>query len=265
MKLQIPSERKISDVIFSVRGMRVILDADVAAFFERSTGEVNQSRKRNAARFPDSYAFQLTAEEWANLKSQFVISSSHGGRRTRPWAYSEHGFSMLSMSLRGPLAAQMSRVIVDTFVSFRQGRLSGEPVLVGPNAPSHRETIRSAIVSQIQALLAMQVPGNGTVGQELQTITERAANSMTAILEQPKRKDELMLAEIAKLEAETAKLYAEAQRLDVETASLWMDVFQKRLAIVRDLRDMAAQIERDQWVDALQPFGGSIVSSLPKS
>jgi len=248
-----------------VRGLRVILDADVAAFFERSTGEVNQSRKRNADRFPDTYAFQLTAKEWGDLKSQFVISSSHGGRRSRPWAYSEHGFSMLSMSLRGVLAAQMSRMIVDTFVSFRQGRLTGERVLSGPNAGTQRETIKNAIVNQIQALLSMQIPGSGSVGQELQDITQKAANSMKAILDQPKRKDELMLAEIAKLEAETAKLYAEAQRLDVETASLWMDVFQKRLGIVRDLRDMAAQIERDQWVDALQPFELTEIPTLPPS
>ena len=75
---------KIERRIYSVRGVRVILDADLAVLYGVSTKRLNEQFQRNRKRFPDDFAFQLTAEEASSLRS-------HGGRRYRPWAFTEHG------------------------------------------------------------------------------------------------------------------------------------------------------------------------------
>jgi hypothetical protein len=93
---------EIAPLIHSIRGVRVILDTDLARLYEVPTKRLNEQLRRNSDRFPGDFAFQLTAEEWSglrsrfaagsNLKSQIATSSfSHGGRRTPPWAFTEHG------------------------------------------------------------------------------------------------------------------------------------------------------------------------------
>ena len=82
---------KIERRIYSIRGVRVILDADLAVLYGVSTKRLNEQLRRNRKRFPDDFAFQLSAEETAALRSQNATSSSHGGRRYRPYAFTEHG------------------------------------------------------------------------------------------------------------------------------------------------------------------------------
>ena len=82
---------KIERRIYSIRGVRVILDTDLAVLYGVSTKRLNEQFRRNRKRFPDDFAFQLTPEETAALRSQIATSSSHGGRRYRPWAFTEHG------------------------------------------------------------------------------------------------------------------------------------------------------------------------------
>jgi hypothetical protein len=100
----IPIER-IARSILIVRGHRVMLDADLAELYGVENRALLQAVKRNEERFPDDFMLQLTPEEWANLRSQIVISSSeHGGRRYAPYAFTEQGVSMLS-SVGHPRAA----------------------------------------------------------------------------------------------------------------------------------------------------------------
>ena len=80
----------ITRAILVLRGQRVILDRELAAIYGVSTGRLNQAVRRNAERFPEDFMFQLTAAELENLRSQFAISS-WGGRRYRPFAFTEHG------------------------------------------------------------------------------------------------------------------------------------------------------------------------------
>src|SRR5881398_830705 len=87
---------QIESAIHFIRGQKVMLDADLAGIYGVSTMRLNEQFKRNRARFPADFAFQLTRKEFANLISQFAISSSHGGRRTRPWVFTEHGAIMLA-------------------------------------------------------------------------------------------------------------------------------------------------------------------------
>lgn len=127
-----------------IRRQRVVFDSDLAALYGVATKVFNQAVRRNAARFPDDFAFQLTAEEVANLKSQTVTSSSpatsalrsqyvtlkaHGGRRTLPWAFTEHGAIMAAMVLRSEHAVAMSVFVVRAFVRMREELLTNARLL----------------------------------------------------------------------------------------------------------------------------------------
>jgi hypothetical protein len=112
---------KISPLIVTVRDQRVILDADLAALYGVSTMVLNQAVKRNQGRFPEAFLFQLTRYEWINnLKSQIVISSSHGGRRSPPFAFTEHGALMAANVLNSPQAIQMSVALIAAFIRLRE-------------------------------------------------------------------------------------------------------------------------------------------------
>src|SRR5919201_1461218 len=82
---------------------------------------LNQAVRRNRERFPGDFAFQLTQQEFSNLISQFVISSSrHGGRRKLPWVFTEHGVAMLSSVLRSPTAIRVNIEIIRAFIRLRR-------------------------------------------------------------------------------------------------------------------------------------------------
>ncbi|NBV21377.1 MAG: ORF6N domain-containing protein [Proteobacteria bacterium] len=104
----------------TIRGQRVMLDSDLATLYGVSTGQLNQALKRNLERFPSDFAFQLERQEVANLKSQSVISSSYGGRRTLPWVFTEHGVVMLASVLNSPIAVAASVKIVRVFMLMRE-------------------------------------------------------------------------------------------------------------------------------------------------
>lgn len=106
--------------IHTVRGERVMLDSDLAAVYEVRTGALNQAVDRNERRFPPAFAFRLTDEEWENLKSQSVTSSSKwGGRRKLPRAFTEHGAVMLASVLNSDRAVDASILVVQAFVRMR--------------------------------------------------------------------------------------------------------------------------------------------------
>jgi hypothetical protein len=105
--------RRIEQAILQVRGHRVMLDADRAALYGVETA-------RNAYRFPEDFMFQLTSQEFEILRCQFGISSSWGGRRHPPYAFTEQGVAMLSSVLQGKRAAQVNVEIVRTFVRLRR-------------------------------------------------------------------------------------------------------------------------------------------------
>jgi hypothetical protein len=99
----------ISLSIATLRDQRVILDADLATLYEVPTKRFNEAVKRNAARFPADFMFQLDANEWEALRSQFATSNAgRGGRRYRPFAFTEHGPIMAAMVLNSARAVQVS-------------------------------------------------------------------------------------------------------------------------------------------------------------
>src|SRR4030042_6297478 len=111
----------ITTLIITVRGKRVILDRDLAALYGVPTFRFNEAVKRNRNRFPEDFMFQLTGDEAACLTSQIAMSKSRrGGRRTLPYAFTEHGTVMAANILRSPKAIQMSVFVVRAFIRMRQ-------------------------------------------------------------------------------------------------------------------------------------------------
>jgi len=111
----------IESRIHLIRGVRVMLDSDLAELYEVETMRLNEQVSRNIDRFPDDFSFVLTSQEFANLISQFAISSSrHGGRRKPPRVFTEHGVAMLSSVLRSETAVRVNLDIIRSFIRMRQ-------------------------------------------------------------------------------------------------------------------------------------------------
>lgn len=117
-KSLIPIER-IEAAILLIRGHKVMLDADLAELYGVATGNLNKAVKRNMERFPSDVMFQLTDEEYSNLRFQFG-RASWGGRRTSPFVFTEQGVAMLSSVLRSRRAAMVNVEIMRTFVKLRR-------------------------------------------------------------------------------------------------------------------------------------------------
>jgi len=134
MELQIIREK-----IFEIRGQKVMLDFDLAALYEVETRVFNQAVKRNIESFPEEFMFQLTRKEWQEMSSQIVMTSSKAteGQQTnrsqnvtslrkyrsktyRPYAFTEHGVTMLASVLKSPKARKMNIEIVRAFVALRK-------------------------------------------------------------------------------------------------------------------------------------------------
>ncbi|WP_306540960.1 ORF6N domain-containing protein [Dysgonomonas sp.] len=114
MELQI-----IQNKIFEIRGMRIMLDFDLAELYQVETKNLKRAVKRNIERFPDDFMFELTANEWEILRCNFG-TSSWGGTRYMPFAFTEQGIAQLSSVLNSPLAIQVNISIIRAFVTLRK-------------------------------------------------------------------------------------------------------------------------------------------------
>ncbi len=118
---EIATVEQIERSIHVIRGQRVMLDSDLAKLYGVTTRQLNQQVARNEDRFPEDFAYQLTLQEFRNLMSQFVTSSSgYGGRRKLPWVFTEQGVAMLSSVLNSPIAVRVNIEIMRTFVRLRR-------------------------------------------------------------------------------------------------------------------------------------------------
>jgi phage regulator Rha-like protein len=111
--------QNIKSLIFNIRGYHVMLDADLAKIYQVETKRLNEAVKRNIIRFPPEFMFRLTQAEYDNLRSQ-VVTSSWGGRRYLPFAFTEHGVVMLSSVLNSKIATQINIAIVKAFIDMRR-------------------------------------------------------------------------------------------------------------------------------------------------
>ena len=176
-------KRPIETLILNLRGQKVILDADLAEIYRVPTFRFNEAFKRNRERFPDDFAFQLTAEEFAALRaqnssqiamsspqpaeneavapkwSQIVTSSrKHRGAAYRPWVFTEHGALMAANILRSTRAVEMSVFVIRAFVRAREQLAANAAILkrlaeIDKTLLEHDSELRT-IWTKLQPLLA---------------------------------------------------------------------------------------------------------------
>lgn len=145
--------------VVTLRGIPVAIDEDLSRVYGVTTARLNQALRRNAARFPEDFAFQVNATEFRHLKSQFVISSGgHGGRRNRPWVFTEHGAVMAATVLRSERAVEMSVFVVRAFVRLRDiatthRELANKLAAVERRVANHDEDLK-AMLAALRKLIA---------------------------------------------------------------------------------------------------------------
>ena len=145
----------IENIIYDVRGVKVMLDYDLAAIYGVETRTLNQAVKRNIERFPEDFMFRLTEEEWntliqSGMISQIVISSLNKRKKTSPpYAFTEHGAVMLASVLRSPSAIQMSVMVTRAFIAMRQALASMQSYNLKFEQLSHKVDQLNAHVEEI--------------------------------------------------------------------------------------------------------------------
>ena len=123
------ADEMIVTKIYLLRGQKVMLDEDLAELYHVPTGRLNEQVKRNIARFPADFMFQLTKEEFENLKSQNA-TSSWGGRRKLPSAFTEHGVLMLSSVLNSERAVSVNIQIMRIYTKMRELLMTNQEILL---------------------------------------------------------------------------------------------------------------------------------------
>ena len=135
----------IQSKIYEIKGQRVMLDFDLAELYQVETRVLNQAVKRNIDRFPEDFMFQVTAEEWVVISSQFVMTSRNKRPKSAlPLAFTEHGVVMLSSVLRSDIAVQTSVLITRAFVAMRQ-IIANSPVIMSAQLQKEMKELKEYI------------------------------------------------------------------------------------------------------------------------
>jgi hypothetical protein len=163
--------KQIQNMIYEIRGLKVMLDSDLAALYGVETFNLNKAVKRNIERFPDDFMFQLTKDEWENLTFQFGISSSqHGGRRFMPYAFTEQGVAMLASVLNSPIAVKVNINIMRAFVKLRHHVLSQS---------------KDEQIAELRKLLMLHIENTDTKFSKQDKIIKQIVLALNNLIEQP--------------------------------------------------------------------------------
>ncbi len=171
------SPEAVERLIFTIRDQKVILDSDLATLYGVPTKRLNEQFRRNRKRFPRDFAFQLTKDEVAHLRSQIVTgsqkpailrsqiatSSSHGGRRYRPYAFTEHGALQAANILNSRRAVQMSVFVIRAFIKMRETLLGTRELAkklaeLEKQLTGRLDTHEVAIVNVLQQIMRLLNP-----------------------------------------------------------------------------------------------------------
>jgi hypothetical protein len=149
---------RVNETIHSIRGERVMLDADLAELYGVETKVLLQAVRRNLERFPSDFMFQLTKQEFNILRSQ-IVTSRWGGRRYPPYAFGEHGVAMLSSVLRSPQAIAVNIEIVRAFVRMRKLSFANEELARKLDELDRRVSKHDAAIAEIiEAIRQLMMP-----------------------------------------------------------------------------------------------------------
>lgn len=164
--------KPIESKILFIRDQKVILDSDLAELYGVTVKQLNQQIKRNWERFPKDFLFRLSSKEQQSLRSQFVTSSSsHGGRRYLPYAFTEHGAIMAATVLNSERAVEMSVFVVRAFVRMREALASNQQIMAKLGELEGRleahDTDIQQLIDAIKELMTPPDPKSRPIGFEV--------------------------------------------------------------------------------------------------
>ncbi len=162
---------EIAQRIHLIRGQRVVIDTDLAAFYGETTKRFNQQVNRNRARFPDDFMFQLNEQEFAALRLQFATLKTGRGqhRKYLPYVFTEHGAIMVATLLNSPRATELSVYVVRAFVELRgmlisNRELAGKVHALERKVSVHERNIAELVDSMAELLAAPPSPPKRPIG-----------------------------------------------------------------------------------------------------
>ncbi|GBF22721.1 hypothetical protein tpqmel_0125 [Candidatus Gastranaerophilus sp. (ex Termes propinquus)] len=161
----------IQNMIYEVRGQKVMFDSDLATLYQVEVKALNRAVKRNMKRFPNDFMFQLAQEEWENLKYHFG-TSSWGGKRKLPYVFTEQGISMLSGLLNSDIAINVNIQIMRTFAKIRHYALS------------HTGTKEE--IAELRKLLMLHIENSDNKFAEQDETISQIISALNSLIEQPK-------------------------------------------------------------------------------
>ncbi|MTH97529.1 ORF6N domain-containing protein [Roseibium sp. RKSG952] len=252
--------------IHTARGHAVVLDSELAQLFGLSTSKFNQRVKSHMERFEGGFAFQLTEDEAENLLYQSGISSSHGGRRTPPWVFTEHGAAMAATIFRTPQAVEATRFIIKTFVAARKVALTPDED-AGAALPARVKALavtatRDGLLAKLDNALgrvldAIADPAaDTTVRDEARAIALEGLNAVKAHLRKQGVQNEKTLAEIQKLLKEAEAIDAEVTAKHIENDHRRLAYLAKQLRIVIEVQRYMETGSADGLLTVLKDLGG---------
>jgi len=227
--------------VFELRGQHVILDADLARMFDIESKRLNEQVKRNPEKFED-FAFQLTMEEFESLRSHNATSNAgRGGRRYRPYAFTQHGVVMAATVVKSEQAIAASRFIIKVFVEARRRTPDGsnlpDPLDARRLTPLETET-RTSLVGKLNTALGRVLDAiadpvaRTTIRDEARALAAEGLASLKDYLRKAGVQNEKTLAEVRKLLAEAEAVEAETALRATENQHRQLALLAKQLRLV---------------------------------
>ncbi|GBE29645.1 ORF6N domain protein [bacterium BMS3Bbin04] len=259
---------RIAARIHLIRNERVILAHDLAQLFGVQTKRLNEQVKRNRERFGEQYAFQLTKEEFAALRSHSATSKpGWGGSRYPPWAFTERGVVMAATVLDSDRAVEASKLVIDVFVEVRHqiSQVPSNTLLLPGGVPTQSverlSMLGSSIGYKLQRALehvldsVVDTQKQTTVRQEAQTLISESIQHLKERLKSRGLENEEITAHITKLLAEAEKERALAAKTRVETETLEFALIVKKLRLLLEVQKTLDSDNLDGFIGTLKELG----------
>ncbi len=249
----VPAGRASKIRTLVLRGQRVVLDEDLALLFGVETRRLNEQVRRNQARFA-GYAFQLTADEFDVLRSQNATSTSgRGGRRHRPWAFTEHGVVMAATVLNSDPAISAMKLVVDVFVQERRRHAAGSFSTVPTSTAGLLPRLQGALETLLDSVVDHR--SHRTVRQEAQELLAQSIQNLKDRLNRPGLENEEIAARAAKLLADAEVSKAAAAKTHAEAGEIELRTLARRIRLVIEAERAIAAGELDSFLAVLEDLG----------
>lgn len=248
--------------VHTVRGERVILDADLAELYGTETRVFNQAfkRQRERGRFPLEWAFELTEAEVEDLKSQGVMASgTWGGRRSLPWAFTEHGVVLAASMLNSENAAAVMRFVVEVFVRARRGQL--EARRLAETEPGRAPSVAAGPLAErlqgtLKRVLEHRIDDKRSLREEAQSVLKDSLGHVKAKLQRAEIESAEITARTEKLLAEAEAAKATAAKTKAETEAIRAKTLATKLKLLLEAEQALVQDQRERFLKLLEEFGG---------